>query len=162
MKPITKSEAAARVKEGLSIETFNHGTMGQFNISVLRQIISRNPSWFPVHHIKFADIKAEGSPELDAAGVVAWLVGQREVCPARCAELTRAQLEDPIINMVDEQGMVFVIDGIHRISERFRRGMAGYRFHAVPVALVPRLQGNFLERPWGEMEVRDGQLLKRQ
>jgi hypothetical protein len=159
---LTKSQAAERVRDGRSVETFHHATMGVFNVTACRQIIKRMPHIFKPHHVRFADIKAEGLPDLDSAGVVAWLVGQREVDQARCAELTSAQLEDPLISMMDEAGMSYVIDGIHRLSERFRRGKTGYRFYAMPVQIIPKLApGTYLERPWGEMDVRDGQLVKR-
>lgn len=159
---MTKSEAATRVRRGISVETFHHATMGIFNITLTRELIRLRPDLFKPMTVRFADIRAENNPDLDPAGVVAWLVGQREVCPKRCAELTRKQLEEPLISMVDEIGMTYVIDGIHRLAERFRRGMPDYSFYALPTIIVPKLRpGTFAERPWGEMEVRDGQLVKR-
>lgn len=159
---LTKSQASARVRAGTSVETFHHATMGLFNISLARALIKAHPKLFPPMRVKFADLKAENNAGLDAAGVVGWLIGQREVCPKRCAELTPQQLNDPVINMIDDHGMSYLIDGIHRLSERFRRGMPDYECHMMPASMVPRMQpGTYRERPWGEMDVRDGQLVRR-
>lgn len=157
----TKSEAAALVVAGKSIETFHHSTMGIFNITIARRMINAYPGYFKPHRVLFADISAEGHPELDAAGVVRWLIGQREVCPLRCAELTAEQLEEPLINAMDEQGMSYIVDGIHRLTARFERGMPDYSFYAFPLKLFPRLPEGVPDQPWGEKDVVNGQLVKR-
>lgn len=157
----TKSEAAALVVAGKSIETFHHSTMGIFNITFARRIIAAHRSYFKPHTVLFADIRAEGQPQLDAAGVVQWLIGQREVCPLRCAELTAEQLEEPLINAVDEHGMSYIVDGIHRLVARYERGMPGYSFYAFPLKFMPRVPKDVPDQPWGEKDVVNGQLVKR-
>lgn len=161
MKTMTKSEAAARVRAGLSVETFHHANLGIFNVTRARALIKCQPHLFQKRHFLFADLKAEGQPGLDAAGVVAWLVGQREVDGARCAELTRLQLEEPLLHLYDESGICFLIDGIHRMSERFRRGLRDYWTHLMPLELAPRIPSGIRHQDWGEMEVREGKLVKR-
>jgi len=159
---MTKSEAAARVRAGVSIETFHHVNLGIFNVSAARAMIKRNPSLFKVRRFLFTQLKAEGQPDLDAAGVVAWLRESREVCPARCAELTRHQLEEPLIHLFAEDDTCYLIDGIHRLSERFRRGMRDYWTYMLPLEVAPKVPKGIPGQDWGEMEIRDGQLVKRE
>lgn len=162
MTIFTKSEAAARVRAGVLLETFHHVEMGIFNVTAVRVMIRRCPHLFQKRRFLFADLRAQGQPGLDAAGVMAWLAGQREVCPDRCAELTRHQLEEPVIHLFDQGGVCFLIDGIHRMTERFRRGMRDYWTFMVPMELASKVpDGVRRSHDWGKMEVRDGKLVER-
>lgn len=158
---MTKSEAAARVRSGVSIETFHHVNLGVFNVSAARILIKQHPSLFKLHRFLFSQLRAEGQPDLDAAGVVAWLAGSREVCPARCAELTRHQLEEPVLHLFAKDDSCYLIDGIHRLSERFRRGMRDYWTYMMPLEVAPKVPKGIRGQDWGEMDIRDGQLVKR-
>lgn len=161
MRPFTKSEAAARVRSGVSLETFHHVNMGVFNVTAARLLIKRHPQLFQKRRFLFSQLKAEGQPDLDAAGVMAWLCDQREVDQARCAELTRHQLEEPVIHLFDHAGICFLIDGIHRMSRRFQRGMPDYWTFMVPLEVAPKVPSGIRHQDWGKMEVRDGKLVER-
>lgn len=57
--------------------------------------------------------------------------------------------------------MSYIVDGIHRLTGRFRRGDATFQFYAIPLHMAPRLPADamFADIPWGEKEVRDGKLV---
>lgn len=160
--PYTKSQAAAQVAAGKHLETFHHVTLGIFNVTLARQMIQKYSSKFPVYRVRFDHIKADGHDDFTPEQVVEWLIGQREVCPVRVAELAQEQLEDPAINLYDDDGMVYTIDGIHRLAARFQRGYEDYPFYALPLKLAPRLEDPNMWRPipWGEKEIVGGDLVK--
>lgn len=159
----TKSQTAQMVASGAHIETFQHATLGTFDVSLTRKIIARFPSRFPVGWAWFEDMRADGHPELIGPEVMVWIFSQREICPIRRDELTEEQLNDPAINLIDDQGGSYIIDGIHRIAARFKRGYPNFSLYSMPLKIAPRVPEGFedFKVQWGEMEVRDGQLVKR-
>ena len=76
------------------------------------------------------------------------------------------QLDDPAIDLVNDEGQHYIIDGIHRIAARYKRGMPDFFTRWMKLAICPRipeelLQSGLYKYQWGEMDVRDGKLVKR-
>ena len=163
-KIYTKSEIAALVAAGQNTEVFHHATMGIFNVSLARDIIERFPTRFPIYCIAFSQMSAPPELAIPQAQVMDWIFSQREICPKRLAELTDEQLDDPAIDLITEAGEHFLIDGIHRIAARYKRGMPDYRTYWMKFWMCPRVppeQALTHKYRWGEMDVRDGKLVKR-
>lgn len=157
MTRMTKLEANKLRDEGKTIEVFNHSTLGIFNITEMRQFQKEYPDKFKVYEIPFENVRAEGV-EVDAAKVMDWLVGQREIDEERIAALTPEELEEPVITVfdMDDNASAYTIDGIHRLVGRFRRGDKTYKFYAWPLSLcpmIPRELAEAFDRPWGTKEV---------
>lgn len=66
---LTKLQANKLRDEGRTIEVFNHSTLGIFNVTEMRNIIAANPQIKPLNS-KFADIRAEGDPNMTNKQVV--------------------------------------------------------------------------------------------
>jgi hypothetical protein len=155
----TKSEAAALVAAGQAHETFHHATLGHFNITRLREVIAQGG--FKLHRCKFDDLKMVDGIEADA---FAYLTANREIDPARVAELTEQQIREPLLFALCPPGSNgegeshLLLDGIHRFVARRQRGKTFFTFIMVPLAEVPIVDpalfaGNL---PWGEKDVVPG------
>lgn len=154
---MSKSNAARLIASGIGRESFQHDTLGHFDITALRAFIRAGRP--QILNCKYSEISYDGS-EVDA---LAHLVGNREVCPQRCKELTTEQLEEPLIFLLcpaganGEHATHLLVDGIHRFVERQARGKADFHFYLIPIELAPRVdEVNYREVPWGEKELIPG------
>lgn len=163
--PISKSEAASLVAAGRVVEIFDHATLGVFDVSWLRRLVAglAERGGRPLS-CSFADVRAEDG----SADPYVFITSQREIDRARVRELTDAQLEDPLIFLLCPPGTNgdgethLLVDGIHRLVARRERGLKDFRFWLVPLAAARRFdKASATEIPWGEKEVRDGELIKR-
>lgn len=160
MEARTKTEMMASVIAGRSLETFHHIDLGIFNVTVLRAYIKKNPK-FPAFKCKFSDVRMEA--KVGHLDPMQWLIGNREIDYARAASLTDDQLKEPVIHVLcpagtngDEETHL-LIDGIHRIFERHRRGKSFFRYHLFPLAVCPLVDTTgFVHVPWGEKDVIPG------
>lgn len=156
-KRMTKLEANKLRDEGKVVETFNHSTIGHFNITMMRSIQKENPHAFPEYEMLFENIRAEGQV-MTGAQVIEWLAGQREVDEERLAALTPEELEEPVIIVfdIDNDNQAYTVDGIHRQIGRFRRGDKTFKFYAWPLSMcpmVPKELAEAFDRPWGVKDV---------
>lgn len=172
MMKLTKSQSAQLVRRGLLMEVFHHATLGRFDVSAIRHYLLGYRAG--VHGDKpmtcrFDSVRAEtGDPD-----PMAFLVGQREIDEARVAELTAEDLEDPIIFVACPPGSNgegethLLVDGIHRLVARHRRGYKDFVFYMTSLEVARALWRGappgveLVEVPWGEKEVRDGELRDR-
>jgi hypothetical protein len=163
-----KSHSARLIAMGLGRESFQHETLGHFDISALRELITgvlkAEPGLMPVRHGRYDQLLYEGEAEKAYEHVVS----NREVDPARCRELTDEQLNEPLIFLNCPAGTngegdtQLLVDGIHRFVERRTRGMEGFDFYMIPLAVAPRVDGGlYTTIPWGEKEVVPGKGLVR-
>ena len=106
-KIYTKSEITALVAAGQNTEVFHHTTMGIFNAALpgVRDIIARFPTRFPIHRIAFSKMSAPPELAIPQVQVMDWIFSQREICPKRLAELTDEQLDDPAIDLVNDEAL---------------------------------------------------------
>lgn len=163
---ITKSEVARITEAGLGIETFQHETLGHFNVTALREMVQQSNC--ERHRCFFTDIAMVDGVECDA---LEYLFSHREIDPQRCQELTGLQLEEPLIFLDcppgsnGEQASSLLVDGIHRMKARRDRGYLDFWFYLIPLEQAPRIDPVEWEQshiPWGEMEVVPGKgLVKR-
>lgn len=162
---MNKSEAAKLVAAGLTVEVFHHATLGVFNVSWLRRAAAElaRRGQRPLT-CAFDDVRAEDG----SADPHEFLISQREVDLERVKELTKDQLEDPLIfllcppetNGVGETHLL--VDGIHRLVARRERGYADFSFWLVPLGAARRIDPDSgIQVPWGEKDVVDGKLVDR-
>lgn len=163
-----KSLAAALVRSGELLESFHHATLGVFNITSMREHCRRARARGAEPYLcAFEDVSAEnGHPD-----PMAFLVGNREVDMDRVAELTREDLEDPVIMVACPPGVNgssethLLVDGIHRLVARHDRGYKDFVLWMIPwdEAQVHRVRPDegLMSVSWGTKEVVDGQLVDR-
>ncbi len=163
---------------GVHRESFVHSTLGQFDVTGLRELIAevlrRRPDAKP-SVCRFADVAMAGDKSADPH---AHLLGAREIDRAYAATLTDAQLAEPLIYVevpagtdVDTVDTQLLVDGAHRYFERHRRGMESFEYWLVPLGVAPRLplkSGLYRDAdgdvslcivepiPWGEKELVPG------
>lgn len=161
---MTKSEAARIIAEGRGVESFHHDTLGNFNVTALREMVNTGAE--DVHYCPFDAIQMVDGIEGDA---LEYLIGHREIDRERVASLTPAQLEDPLLFLEcpagsnGEQASQLLVDGIHRLVALKERNYDGFYFYLVPLEDAPRIDTESCEEiPWGEMDLIPGQgLVKR-
>jgi hypothetical protein len=155
MARLTKLEVNARRDAGLSVEVFQHVQFGIFNVSAMRSMIGMHPDKFKVHEVDFENLKADGQDIQSPQQFLDWLVGQREIDEERIAALTPEELEDPVIHVIDlENSQFYLIDGIHRLVGRFRRGDKTLKTYVYPLQYAPMVEpGLYVDRPWGTKDV---------
>lgn len=154
----TKSQASKLVAAGIAREVFVHETLGTFDIAGLRELIATD---FPhIYLCAYASVNMVDGAECDA---MAYMVANREVDQNRCRELTDEQLDDPLIFVLcppgsnGEQETHLLVDGIHRLVERKRRGHRLFRFYLVPLKQAPTVRPeDYHNIEWGDKEVVPG------
>jgi len=155
---VTKSQVARLVAEGLARETFQHVTLGHFDVTALRELVLAE---YPeVTRCRYDALSMVDGIECDALD---YLVQNREVDRARCAELTREQLDDPLIFLLCPPGSNgdgeshLLVDGIHRLVERHRRGYPDFRLRMAPLHRAPRVDpDDDAHIPWGDTDLVPG------
>lgn len=141
-KSMTKSQAAALVRSGLLTECFAHDTLGMFDVSALRRLIAEAPDRWEI-------CAADLTPE-----TLEFIQANREIDPARVAELTPAEADEPILALACPDGEHLFIDGHHRLVRRHQLGHKTFLFYNIPLADAPRLlPGGYVDVPWGEMDI---------
>lgn len=159
---LTKAQCNDLVKRGLAQESFQHETLGHFNITELREIIGFRviTSSIELHRCSFNDINTVDGIETDA---IEYLCGSREIDYIHAATLTEAELKSPLLflqcpagtNGQDESQLL--VDGIHRLYERKRRGYGYFEFYLWPLEQAPLVnEKQSVSIPWGEKEVVPG------
>ncbi len=158
-----KSEMARLVARGLVHETFAHETLGHFDITRLRMILrdAYGPGKEgPVRYCKFSEL---GMVDGITADAFSYLIGAREVDKVHASNLTERQLKDPLYFLLCPPGTNgegeshLLVDGIHRLWERKKRGKEGFKFYLFPLELAPRIDDNvYREIKWGEKDLVPG------
>jgi hypothetical protein len=94
---------------------------------------------------------------------LSYLVENREVDESRIVELTTAQLHDPLIFVLCPAGTNgegeshLLVDGIHRLVARYRRGYEDFLFRMVPWDRAQRIDpDDFTNIEWGDKELVPG------
>lgn len=159
MSRLNKSQVADLIARGVGYETFQHETLGVFDISSLRQMIARNKPK-PLYCL-YSELKMVDGVETDA---LQYLIEHRDVDMQRCAELTERQLDDPLIYVDcppypgEPTPSQLLIDGVHRLVERKRRGKTGFYYFLIPLDQAPRIPERLLglALPWGEKDIVPG------
>lgn len=155
----TKSQVAKLQAAGVARESFVHSVLGHIDITTLRLAIAAMKP--PAHTFNFADTKVEDST-MTAEEALQFLLDQREVDEERVNELTLEQLEEPIITLIDDGGYSYVVDGIHRLTARFRRGYPTFSTYILHEKNAPRIDSSkWVDLPWGEKELINGKLRRR-
>ena len=156
----TKAEAWKLVRACLAEETFAHQTLGHFNISVLRRVIGELIARQKIvrNYCRFDQVLFEGE-----GNGTEHLFANREIDKAHAASLTRQQLEEPLIFLSCPPGTngegetQLLVDGVHRMFERHRRGYEDFRFYLFPLHLAPRVdKSQYREIKWGEKDLIPG------
>lgn len=164
---MTKAQVAQLVRAGAVREIFEHASLGLFDIAVMRHYISaRAARGETPQRCQFCDVRTETG----GANPMEFLISQREIDPARVAELTAEELEDPVIFVICPAGMNgeaethLLVDGNHRIMARHQRGYADFLFWPIPWHVVDQLRPpqDGISIPWGQKEMRDGKLVDRE
>lgn len=159
---MSKSQHARMIAAGLVHESFQHQTLGHFNVTLLRERIKTNPPELRVY--RFDECRVADDPSADP---LAYIVSQREVDPERCAELTEAQLQEPLIYLCCPPGSNgpmethLLVDGIHRLVARHARGYTDFSFYMLPLEQAPRVAQDWVDLPWGEREMGPSGLIPR-
>ena len=158
MTRLTKLQANKLRDEGISIEVFTHATIGIVNVSELRNIIlSSSMRDKLLMTARFDEMRRAGDGNMKSDQVLEWLIGQRELDEERIASLTETELNDPVIDLIDvEGGMTHtIVDGMHRLVGRFRKGYPTFQYYAFPQHLAPMLPQSamFADIPWGTKDV---------
>lgn len=157
----TKLECMRLVAAGLVTEIFSHATMGQFDITRLRQAIGLlvDSGKMKRHRCDFNDVRSE-EPSNDPT---AWLFSQREIDIDRANELTAAQLDEPLLFLLCPPGTNgdgethLLVDGIHRMYARRQRKMTYFEFYLLPLQYAPRVDSRATrEIKWGEKDLVPG------
>jgi hypothetical protein len=160
---MTKTEAARLVAIGRLHETFAHDTLGSFDITTLRGLVKRldRKRRIKTLRCRFDAVRVVEGINADP---MEYLLSQREVDFARAALLTDRQLADPLIYLLCPPGSNgpqethLLVDGIHRLYERKRRGYVDFAFYLIPLAYAPRIDRSqfFAELLWGEKDLIPG------
>lgn len=155
---LTKSQVARLVAQGLARETFQHVTLGHFDVTALRALVE--VEFTEIMRCSYEAISIAGGVEM---GAVAYLTQNREVDQARCAELTCEQLDEPLIFLLCPPGSNgdgethLLVDGIHRLVQRDRIGCFEFRFRMVPLDRAPRVDlGDDASIAWGDLDLVPG------
>lgn len=161
----TKCQMAALVAAGVAHETFQHATLGHFNITELRSLIKRAKG-LQVHRGLFSDMQMVDGISGDA---YEYLISNREIDAERVAALTAQQIAEPLIHALCPPGSNgegeshLLLDGIHRLVARKQRGKKFFKFHLIPLANVPRVNEElFVHVPWGRKDVTPEGLVERE
>ncbi len=159
----TKAESARLVALGLAHETFQHETLGHFDITVLREAIDialSRPPGLTLYRCRFDEVEMVDGIKVDA---FEYLTSNREIDYEHAKSFTKQQLAEPLLFLKCPPGSNgegeshLLVDGIHRMYERKRRGKTFFRYYLVPLEIAPRVDPEvWQEVKWGEKDVVPG------
>jgi hypothetical protein len=149
---------------GIVREVFTHVTMGTFDIKQMRERIQRETVASgrvpPLHRCRFDNMKMTDGRRID---VLSYLMQQREIDLLRCSQLTDEELKDPLIYVLCPPGSNgdgvshLLIDGIHRMVERHRRGFPDIVFYLIPLRDAVMVDmSTHTEVEWGDKSLVPG------
>jgi hypothetical protein len=161
----TKDEMHRLVVAGIANETFQHETLGHFDITMMRRAIELVKDRLTVYSCNFDQLGMVDGIEADG---YTYLTQHREIDRERVKNLTDEQIEEPLIILDCPAGTNgtgrsdLLVDGIHRLVARKERGKEGFSFYRLPLEHAPRIDDSkvgvdFVQLQWGEKDLIPGQ-----